>query len=95
MDVRHALLTVLAAIPLTGCPSTWGCDPDNEKFDIDEPVTAEELDAILQSYSIASWEQIDCMTVCRETYRRVRGWETGSTDSCELTLPENPMVPGR
>src|SRR5690606_28429461 len=24
------------------------------------------------------------------TYRRVRWWETGSIDSCSLTLPENP-----
>ena len=91
MDVRLALLTILAVVPLTGCPSVWNCDPPEERFELDQAVTAASLDAIIEHYTIYdSWDALECETVCRHIYEQQRGWQTGSVDSCELTLPENP-----
>jgi hypothetical protein len=90
MNVRLALLAILSAAPLTGCPSTWNCNPDDEQFDIDQGVTAALLDALVEGYGASGWDKLECETVCRESYSATRGWEAGSVDSCELTLPENP-----
>lgn len=91
MDVRVALLTILATVPLTGCPSVWNCDPPSEKFELDEPVTAAQIDEIIQYYTIyESWDDLDCETACRHIYEQQRSWQSDSVDSCELTLPENP-----
>jgi hypothetical protein len=94
VDVRLALLTILATIPLTGCPSVWNCNPDDEQFDLDQEVTAATLDELVQTYGVSAWDQLTCEDVCRETYAANRGWEATSMDSCELTLPENPNGSG-
>lgn len=90
MDVRLALLTILATVPLTGCPSVWGCDPDHEQFQLDDAeVTAAQLDELVGAYGVVSWDQLQCESVCSDAYRRQREWQTGTIDSCALTLPEN------
>jgi hypothetical protein len=97
-DVRHAILVALAAVPLTGCPSTWNCNPDQENFELDEPVTADELDELVAGGFASSWETLECDTVCDTTYRDVRGWETNGIESCLLTLPhseDDTGEPGR
>jgi hypothetical protein len=91
MDVRLALLTILATVPLAGCPSTWNCDPPQEQFQIDDAeVSAAQLDELVAAYAVDGWDDLECQTVCRDAYQRQRGWEVGTVDSCELTLPENP-----
>jgi hypothetical protein len=91
MDVRLALLTILSTVPLTGCPSSiWNCNPEDEQFDLDEEVLAADLDELVELYGLSGWDQLDCETVCRETYAAIREWDAGPIDSCELTLPENP-----
>ncbi len=90
MDLRHALLAALAAVPLTACPSTWNCKPDDEDFSVNEPISAEEIDGIVSAWGYASWDEVTCENACRDVYRRVRGWEAADIDSCELTLPDNP-----
>jgi hypothetical protein len=90
VNVRFALLTILSTIPLTGCPSTWNCDPDDEQLDVDEEVMAAVLDELVQTYGVSNRTQLECEDVCRQVYSDTRGWQTGSIDSCELTLPENP-----
>lgn len=95
MRVRSAVLSSLAMVPLlasSGCPSTFGCDPPSEAFDLDEPVTAAEIDAIIEAGYVdqTDWESLQCETVCREKYQEVRGWQANEISSCTLTLPENP-----
>jgi hypothetical protein len=90
MDVRHALLSVLATVPLTGCPSVWNCHPPEENFDLDEQVTAERLDKVVLAFGVTSWDELSCEDVCSEVYEDVRGWEALEVTTCELTLPENP-----
>jgi rubrerythrin len=95
MRVRSAVLSSLALVALlasSGCPSTYGCDPPSERFDLDEPVTAAELDEIIAAgySSQTSWASVECETVCQHTYDEVRGWEASNIESCTLVLPENP-----
>jgi len=91
MDVRHALLTILSTMPLTGCPSVWNCNPPEERFELDEPVTAAQLDEVVEFYTAyQSWDDLDCATICGHIYEQERMWQASSVDSCELTLPENP-----
>jgi hypothetical protein len=90
MDVRLALLTILAAVPLTGCSSVLGCNPADEEFGVDAGVAAAMLDELVETYEVSGWDQLECEAVCRESYEATRGWHASSVDSCELTLPENP-----
>ncbi|MCA9708364.1 MAG: ferritin-like domain-containing protein, partial [Myxococcales bacterium] len=94
MRVRTAVLSSLALVPLLvgGCPSTYGCDPPSRQFDLDEPVTAAELDEIVAAGYIGQddWASLECETVCQEVHRDVTGWEANEISTCTLTLPENP-----
>jgi hypothetical protein len=88
MDVRHALLVALASTPLTGCPSTWNCRPDTETFELDEPVTAAELDALIIEERHDDWASVPCESVCRRTYEALRDMFVDEIHDCSLTLPE-------
>ena len=88
MDVRHALLVALAATPLTGCPSTWNCSPRTERFELDEPVTAEELDALLLEGGHEDWASVPCEFVCGRTYEALNEWFPDEIRECSLTLPD-------
>ncbi len=93
MRVQSAVLSTLALLsPLAtiGCPSTYGCDPPSEPFNIDQPVTGADIQALIDAGSTtsATWSTLECSTLCREAYRRTRGWEMGGTSNCKHTLPE-------
>jgi rubrerythrin len=93
MRVHSAVLSTLALLsPLatTGCPSTYGCDPPSEQFNVNQPVTGADIQALINSGWTTSdtWNTLDCNTLCRDAYRRTRGWETGKISNCNYTLPE-------
>lgn len=83
---------MVSLLGVSGCPSTLGCDPPSEPFDLDEPVTAAEIDELIEAgyYGQTDWASVECETVCSRTYTDVRGWEASGIDSCTLELPENP-----
>ncbi|NVB37274.1 ferritin-like domain-containing protein [Pseudenhygromyxa sp. WMMC2535] len=94
MEMRHAVVTALALLPLSGCPTTWNCDPPEEDFDLDEEVSAEELDELIASLieggdtEQTSRDTIRCETVCESVYAELRGWRAFEVERCTLTLPE-------
>ncbi len=100
MRVRTAVLSTLALVPVlasTGCSSVWNCNPPEEDFSIDEPVTAKEVDALIEAgYSNQTrWETVECQTVCQRKYAAVRGWNASGVRTCELSLPENEDGTGK
>jgi hypothetical protein len=87
VDIRDVILTVVTAVPLTGCPSTWNCRPGEETFDLDQPVTVADLDRLVESEVAANREAIDCEDVCRQAYEDDRGWLVGDIAACSWSIP--------
>jgi hypothetical protein len=87
MDVRHALLAVLATVSLTGC-NTEPCTGGGEDFDLEESLTPEQVSALVQDYGA------NCEMACREAYARNTSWEPTSVDSCDLYVPPDPAQDG-
>lgn len=94
MAIRPALLAFLAGVALTACSSTSDCDPIMEDFNVDEPVTAEQLDEIMMDYPLADQDEVRCRAACRVAYHADQGWEAGLIDICSLTLPVYPNGEG-
>jgi hypothetical protein len=92
MRIRAAVLSTLSLLPiiaLHGCVSTYGCDPDDEDFELDAPLTADEVDTLVEaSYSAMDWASLTCDFVCEQVYAQQRGWTATTVTSCELVLPE-------
>ena len=84
---------IITAIVLSGC-SSWGCDPAEEDFDVDDELTADDLDQVVESWGLDSWDEVDCDTACQYAYAESRGWEMSETTSCTLTLPVDEDIPG-
>ncbi|EDM78821.1 putative lipoprotein [Plesiocystis pacifica SIR-1] len=90
MDLHRVLLSTLAVVlvpSLTGCPTTWNCNPPEEAFDVDDPLTVEQLEALATDWGVEDWMELDCESVCSARYSDERGWTVGTTDSCELVQP--------
>ena len=90
MNVRDALLAVLATVPLTACRAATDCDVGREEFVIDEALSPEQIDEIVTDYDLADHEAIPCETACREAYSEVEGWTAAGVDTCSLSLPSSP-----
>ena len=89
MNVTAILLSTLA-----GCTAGWNCNPDEEDFDLDEELTTADLDAIVEDWGLADWDDVECDTACSYAYSESRGWQMDSTTSCTLELPVDEDNPG-
>jgi rubrerythrin len=89
MDIRRALLVALSATPLTGCPTGGNCGPDS--FDLDQPVSADELDGLLGRENVQQWDELTCESVCEMAW----GTPLDSISACTLRLPEGEDGSGR
>jgi len=102
MRVRSAVLSSLALLPLfatSGCGGRrTGCDAPTERFELDELLTADQIDeAVKDATDAASKAGVappnECEEVCRATYRRTRRWKPTGVESCTLTRPEQTAGP--
>jgi hypothetical protein len=100
VDVRLALLTILATVPVTGCTSPSDppspelrpprCNAPREQFKIQNTkVTAARLDELVKTYQVEGWHELDCDRVCAAAYDAQRHWIAREIKDCILKLPEH------
>jgi len=85
MKIEALILSTLSLLA-TGCSSTFGCDPPDEKFTVDAKLTEQEVLDIMKDWGFNTREEITCDDLCSFAYRRDRQWEIGDIETCTHTI---------
>lgn len=88
-DIPALIASVLAGLPLAGCPSTWNCHPPSEDFNL---VGADVLRADL---AVASGTEAEiCERLCSQAYEREQGWYVSELEQCSHSLDSGASEEG-
>jgi hypothetical protein len=83
------LITAAIAATLSGCTSVWNCDPDDEHFIIDEPLTAKDVTVMLERWGLSDSSALECEDVCQYIYEGTTGWYSTSVSTCTMSVTDD------
>jgi hypothetical protein len=88
-DLPTLIASVLAGLPLAGCPSTWNCHPPSEDFRlVDATVLRSDL------AEVTGTEEEICERLCRQAYERERSWFAAEVEQCSHSLESGATAEG-
>ena len=92
MNVRQMIFASVGLPALSGCisgkmpySSVQGCDPATADLNLQSDVTVDNVNYVLENWSMESISDIDCDRLCTGMIYQLDGWET-SIESCDVTL---------
>ena len=86
MNIQRLILVSISPSLLTACPSTWGCNPDSETFDLSEDILAEDVQTALDKYIGNTVDSLSCEDICEGIALKGTDWEYSNIDNCEMEL---------
>jgi rubrerythrin len=88
VKVHDVMVAVLGAMSLSSCRCA------TSEFALDQPLTAAQLDEMVESWGVESVDDLTCEDICDMAYGDTVGWHVDTVDTCTLTLPESTGVDG-